>query len=221
MILQEFFDKYNNKGIDFDGYYGFQCMDLAEQYNKEVVGAPKFGGNAIDCWTEYPFDFYDKITNSPDNFPLPGDVIIWSQGVGQFGHIAICSDANTNTFTSFDQNWPIGSVCHFQPHNYNNVLGWLRPKPAIIPQPIPTEPTINDQTKIDMGEGFGLQEVQQVRSELHDQVNQIGSLIKQLADCQNTPVPPQTPPNPPPDWQDQSFTNPLAKLLFSIAKALG
>jgi hypothetical protein len=34
-----------------------------------------------------------------------------------------------SSFTSFDQNWPTGSCCHFQYHeNYDGVIGWLRPK---------------------------------------------------------------------------------------------
>ena len=133
MTVSEFINKYNGKGIDFDGYYGFQCMDLVEQYNKEVVSAPRLGGNAIDVWTNYPKAFYDKVVNSPSNIPLKGDVVIWNQGVGQFGHIGVFYAGDVYKFQSFDQNWPISSICHVQPHNYNNVLGWLHPKTIQLP----------------------------------------------------------------------------------------
>lgn len=133
MTAQDFFNKYNNKGIDFDKFYGFQCMDLAEQYNKEVVGAPRLGGNAADVWNNYPKGHYDRIANTPNGVPQKGDIVIWSKALNGFGHIAVFNSGNVMTFTSFDQNWPTGSVCHLQNHNYNYVLGWLRPKKLVKP----------------------------------------------------------------------------------------
>ena len=132
MKVQEFFDKYNGKEIDYDGFYGNQCMDLAEQYNKEVIGAPRLTGDAYQVWENYPIDFYERILNTPEGVPQEGDLIIWNKNVGGgFGHIAISTgneaDA-TSMFESFDQNWPIGSLCHFQRHDYKNVVGWLHPK---------------------------------------------------------------------------------------------
>jgi len=127
MTIQEFFASFNEQGIDFDHAYGFQCMDLAEEYNRDVVGAPRLWGNAIDVWTNFPASRYTRIGNTPDNFPNEGDLILWNTNVGRFGHIAVCQTADPNSLTSFDQNWPLGSVCHFQWHNYDNVLGWLRP----------------------------------------------------------------------------------------------
>lgn len=141
MTVQEFLTKYNGKGIDYDGYYGFQCMDLANQYNKEVVGAPRLTGNAVDVWNTYPQTHYDRIANTPTGVPLKGDILIWSQGVGQYGHIAVFYQGDMLKFTSFDQNWPVGSICHFQPHNYNYLLGWLHPK--TVP-PVPQVPVGDD-----------------------------------------------------------------------------
>lgn len=129
MTTQQFFDKYNGKAIDFDGFYGNQCMDLAEEYNRQVVLAPRLTGNAADVWTNYPKDYYEKIPNTPTGVPQKGDIIIWNRNTGGgYGHIAVFSEGDTNGFTSFDQNWPTGSLCHFQTHDYKNVYGWLRPK---------------------------------------------------------------------------------------------
>ena len=128
MTVQEFFARFNGRGIDFDHAYGFQCMDLAEEYNHDVVGAPRLWGNAIDVWTRFPANHYTRIGNTPDNFPNEGDIILWNTHVGNgYGHIAVAHKADPHSFTSFDQNWPFGSLCHFQGHNYNHVLGWLRP----------------------------------------------------------------------------------------------
>ena len=140
-IIDEFFKKYNNQGIDYDGYYGFQCMDLYQQYNKDVIGAPHIPDNASGVWTSYPKDFYEKVENTPNNFPLKGDVVIWNNNVGGgFGHIAVATGNETGStmFESFDQNWPPGTKCHYQRHVFTNVIGWLRPKDDIITEDMPT-----------------------------------------------------------------------------------
>lgn len=140
MTVDEFFSKYNGKGIDFDGAYGFQCMDVYQQYNREVVKGPHIPANAYQVWNRYPTDLYQRILNTPENYPQKGDVVIWNQNTGGgFGHIAICSDARLNDFNSMDQNWPAGSICHYQSHNYNHVIGWLRPnlQPDIVVDDMP------------------------------------------------------------------------------------
>ena len=167
MTFDDFIKKYTGIGIDFDKYYGFMYMDLVEQYNQDVVGAPRLYGNAVDVWNNYPKDFYTRIENKPDNAPDEGDIIIWSQGVGQFGHIAICKESDFAKFISFDQNWPVGSVCHFQDHNYTNVLGWLKPKAQVITPPVPPQPVMSDQVKIPLGE-YGELEIQQIKGKLGD-----------------------------------------------------
>lgn len=129
MTYEEFKNKYIGKGIDFDNYYGFQCMDLAEQYNKEVVGAIKIAGNAKDAWVNYDKTKYDRIKNTPSGIPQKGDIVIWGAMPGNpYGHIAIFDNGDIMKFISLDQNWPVGTITHLQPHNYNYVLGWLHPK---------------------------------------------------------------------------------------------
>lgn len=232
MTYQEFVDKYNNKGIDFDGAYGFQCMDLAHQYANEVCGhdfAP--APAAKDVWNQDPSG-YDKIANTPEGVPTKGDIMIWGVGVGPYGHIAVFDHGDTNTFTSFDQNWPLNSLCHLQNHNYNGVLGWFHPQnSAIIPQPITQE--ITDQTKLET-KSDGTIEWQVVKSLLEDrktsivskdqhiddltktnnqQVQLLEDLRKQLADCQNKATSPSTPQKTP--------SSPLGKYLYTLALKLG
>ncbi len=141
MNIQEFFDTFlglwveTNRG---DISTNQQCVDLWRAYNQKVIGGPFMYGNAVDFWTNYPLDFYEKIPNTPDGFPKLGDVVIWGTRYGKYGHIAICTDiSDVKGFTSFDQNDPLNSACHFQPHTYTGVLGWLRPKDqgVVIGQP--------------------------------------------------------------------------------------
>ncbi len=151
--LDDFVHEWDGKGIDFDHAYGFQCVDLVQQYNKECLGFPPFTGNAIDIWTTYPKDSYDQIPNTPQNFPSKGDIVIWGSAIGIFGHIDVCAadGATTGNFTGFDQNWPLGSVCHIQAHTYFGVLGWLHPKDPVVPPETPTPTnggdTMNDDQK--------------------------------------------------------------------------
>ena len=128
MTFDEFKVKYTGKGIDFDGYYGFQCMDLAHQYAVEVVGKD-FGAApaAKDVWNQ-TINGYDKIPNTPTGVPTKGDILIWGTAIGAYGHIAVFDSGDANQFTSFDQNWPLNSLCHLQSHNYTGILGWFHPQ---------------------------------------------------------------------------------------------
>lgn len=124
--LQSFINKYNGKSLDFDGAYPGQCVDLSKQWEHDN-GWHIISGNAIDQPKNID-STYEYIANTPSGVPKAGDLMIWGSGVGQYGHIAIFIQGNTSTFTSFDQNWPVGSKCHVQSHNYNNVIGWIRHK---------------------------------------------------------------------------------------------
>lgn len=179
MTIKEFFDKWNNVGCDFDGVYGFQCVDVFKQFNKDVVGGLNVNGNAIDYWTTYPTGFYSKVANTPTGVPIEGDVMIWGKTLGQYGHIAIFHTGNADKFVSFDQNYPLGSVCHFQSHDYKGVLGWLHPNK--LPAETPTADPVTDKTKIDMKDPWGVMEVQAIRSTLNDQKKTIDAQVNTVA----------------------------------------
>lgn len=128
MTIQEFFEKWNGKFIDYDNFYGAQCFDLIQQYNKELYQGPFLTGNAaFDLWESYPVDYYERILNTPTGIPEKGDIVIWGKEIGQYGHVAIFSEGDINKFISFDQNFPLNSPCHFQNHDYRGVIGWLHP----------------------------------------------------------------------------------------------
>ena len=113
MTTKEFISHYLSiGGIDFDGAYGKQCVDLFRAYHRDVLGKtkqPRGVVGAKDFWVNYATDpelntNYTKISNTADFKPLEGDVMIWSNGT--YGHIAICNGvADLNTFQSLDQNW--------------------------------------------------------------------------------------------------------------------
>ena len=126
MTFNQFKEKWQNKVCDFDGFYGGQCVDLYRMYCQEVLDcpqSPKVKG-AKNIWDTYLKDCFVRISNTPDGVPENGDIMIW--GMGEYGHVAIFENGDTKTFNSFDQNFPVGSKCHTQSHNYKDVLGWLR-----------------------------------------------------------------------------------------------
>jgi len=136
MQYKNFFEKYNGTKIDFDKYYGSQCVDLFNQYLKDVLGInnpiqqfPVL--SAYQIW-DYAKDnkSFNRIENTPTGVPQQGDIIIWKKNKDlPHGHVAIFDKGDVNGFTSFDQNYPLNSACHLQRHNYLTppVQGWLRP----------------------------------------------------------------------------------------------
>ena len=81
-----------------------------------------------------------------------------------------------NKFTAFSQNWPEGSPCHVQEHDYNHLLGWLHP--------LPQQPTINvsDVQEQLKNEADALTKCQTSLQTTNDQLSQ---MTQQKADLQN------------------------------------
>jgi len=128
MNLKEFIKKYTGIKVGTtDGNFG-QCTGLVHKYI-EKLNLSHFWGDAKDFLNNAPNNEWIKIPNSPEGIPLPGDAIVWD---GEYGHTALFVEGDVNGFTSFDQNYPLGSTPHLQYHNYDNVIGWLRIKNPII-----------------------------------------------------------------------------------------
>lgn len=147
--LQQFVNAWNHRFLDYDHAYGPQCVDLADQYIKDVWGLPVFFvTGAVDMYGHDPahIEWFANDVGNPNQHPIPGDIVIWHQdqvvGVGVHGHVDVFVSGNGYAFTGFDQNWPVGSTCHLQAHTYEGVKGWgrLRPAPHPNPPPVPTPP---------------------------------------------------------------------------------
>lgn len=158
MTLVQFVAHWTNQKCDYDGYFGGQCVDLADFYMRDVWGIPPFFvTGAVDLFGHRP-DLIEWIANNPhdaNQVPLPGDMIIWHLdrlvGTGINGHVDIflSGRAGLDAFTGFDENWPIGSKPHPQAHTYEGVRGWGKrrhavpppvPAPAPKPPPVPSPP---------------------------------------------------------------------------------
>lgn len=126
MTTQEFFNKWNGRKLENDGAYLYQCVDLAKEYVRDVFGVTPFSGNGKDFEDNYPKDKLQFVRNTPSGIPPFGALIVWGEMPNNpYGHVGVFVSGGTSSFQSFDQNWPVGSGCHYQNHNWNNVRGWL------------------------------------------------------------------------------------------------
>jgi hypothetical protein len=145
MTFQDFLEKYNGKQVDFDGVYGFQCMDLMHQYIVDVLGLTD--GRILSAYfaryvfenfdTIFGHEYFERIDNTPDNMPIEGDIVFYKAPLGKFtddygviqyaGHVAVCVSATLNKMTLFEQNYD-APICHINEHTYGYCLGWLRYK---------------------------------------------------------------------------------------------
>ena len=135
ITFDQFIAKYNGQYVDFDGRYGYQCVDLMRFYIKEVLGYPVYDavpsvGYAKEIFAKANPAYFEKITNTPTNFPNNGDIVVWKPYpfvIGWAGHVAINITGAPLNLISFDQNFNV-RWCHRQLHNYKGVIGWLRPR---------------------------------------------------------------------------------------------
>jgi hypothetical protein len=171
MTLQEFIDKHNGKFVEVAGPNSKnQCVDLANKYLQEVLGqeivpfadASMFPARLASRW--------NWILYTPERIPSPGDLVIWD---GIVGHIAIFIEGDTNRFTSFDQNYPVGSPAHVQAHTYlrPKVLGWLHPKESMSTVSLDSatfEKLVTNSSRYDEFCKIGYTSAAQVEKEVND-----------------------------------------------------
>lgn len=120
------FNEFVNKmiaqgGVDKDGAYGKQCMDLYNQYVVDV-GELENGKTGASCAKEilnnsYVMSNVDRIDNYLEFTPQKGDIAVWTGG--EYGHVAICLGVNDGikTFKTLDQNW-VSQKLTEEWHNY-------------------------------------------------------------------------------------------------------
>lgn len=127
-----------NGGIDYDGSYGKQCVDLVQHYAEKVLdiqGAFYGLTYAYEMYTNY--GNLPKINNNfklidaekPGEYPQKGDVVVWSKKKnGYAGHAAVCLSGDNTGFTVFEQNYDGKGGIREHKYSYSLVNGWLRPK---------------------------------------------------------------------------------------------
>lgn len=112
ITAHEFYSKWNGKGVDYDGYYGYQCWDLFAEFCKEAgYSVPHciYSGGVKDMLQNYNNNNYNMQKNFQSvsvNSMQDGDWVIWgaSQG-GGYGHVAMFRKYNNSSnIVAFGQN---------------------------------------------------------------------------------------------------------------------
>lgn len=108
-------------GIDKDGAFGFQCMDL---YNDYMLRVGELTGNTgADrakniLQNNYVTQNCEVIKNYPEFVPEKGDIAVFTGSL--YGHVSICTgEGNTKFFKSIDQNW-VSQHLSLTVHNYES-----------------------------------------------------------------------------------------------------
>lgn len=132
MKFNEFVEKIKTMGgVDTDGYYGKQCMDLYNYYCNNVLGVQNVGADCAKniLYNQNVLNAVDVIENYPEFIVQKGDIVVF-RNIGQYGHVAIClGPADLNGFKCIEQNWSntrqLEEVWH--DYLYGNPV-FLRPK---------------------------------------------------------------------------------------------
>lgn len=122
----DFRNEWLGRRIDYDGGYGFQCVDLAKLYLDKVVGLGKIGslGDAKNVANNRLFAKGREIIKGTDDL-MQWDIIIRTKG--KYGHIAIVDhiaggkvyvlEQNGSWKSSWSWIWP--NAIRIQPYSFS------------------------------------------------------------------------------------------------------
>lgn len=106
MTICKWISTTENKKVDFDKRYGYQCVDLFRDYINKVLAREQPNGvkGAINLWTDYQYNNNLKnIFNQTMKFHF-GDWIIWEPTKSNpYGHIAMYINTQGSFFLVFEQ----------------------------------------------------------------------------------------------------------------------
>lgn len=125
MDIKDWFkDVINKGGVDKDGMYGKQCMDLWNDYAVRVLGLQngKTGASNVKqlLKNNYVMSNLEKLRNTKSFVAQTGDIAISTKG--ENGHICIVTYNSTKDyFISLDQNYVPQKLTE-EKHSYNDYM---------------------------------------------------------------------------------------------------
>lgn len=168
------------RGIDQDGYAGFQCVDLVNNYVTNLFPDANLGnkaysksigfGNARELYAAASDAYFEKIPFVDGMVPRSGDIAVWGKagtGFTSSGHVGIVYYADKSNLVMLHQDG-YGRPYVFKEesgynrlYNYNGALiGFLRPRDSKIKEINPSMPiekyevemAQNGQIKVDLND---------------------------------------------------------------------
>lgn len=121
-------------GVDKDGVYGTQCVDLPAYIVKRFFGKDLWG-NAIDLLNSAGGLGFQVIYDAPGVNPKAGDIFVMSVSSHGYGHTGlVIEDSDGYTIKSIEQNVDgnanallVGGPARYVTRNFNGIIGWFRP----------------------------------------------------------------------------------------------
>ena len=132
MTLLEFVNKNCGKKVDFDGYYGAQCVDLFRQYCRDVLDVPHTGAvegakDLVERYWSLPVERKHFVLCKDAASAKSGDVVVWgATDKNRYGHVAIAVAEDENVLLVFEQDGFKQDGAKLAWRSKNNVIGVLK-----------------------------------------------------------------------------------------------
>lgn len=121
--------------VDYDGYYGAQCVDLYREYCKVMYGITDLEmlgeGGARDIYlkySEFPNErrYFVQLDAKKHSFAKSGDIAIWDKTeTNPYGHVAIVVDDQVQDILVLEQDGFKQDGCKLALRSKDNLLGYL------------------------------------------------------------------------------------------------
>ena len=139
MLYNDYKTKWLGKKVDFDNAYGFQCIDLARHYHKDIFWFDMwtFWGTAWTGWLKFKrsmLHFSEVRVKSTQIPPIWAIVFFSPTSMGnKEWHVAICDYCQMwgNKIDVLEQNalgwwsWTWGNAIRVWTYDLNKVAGWI------------------------------------------------------------------------------------------------
>ncbi|TWS94672.1 MULTISPECIES: CHAP domain-containing protein [unclassified Streptococcus] len=128
----------SGQGVDYDGVYGWQCVDIVNWVLGKQFGKPIWG-NAINLLDSAQQAGYTIIRNDGNAKPQAGDLFVMQTFAHSYGHAGlVVADNGNGTYRTIEQNvdggataltlgGPARQLNRRLSSQYGNIIGWIRP----------------------------------------------------------------------------------------------
>lgn len=124
----------NNIGVNFDGWYGWQCWDLVAKVMYEATGKV-VNGNAINLPESAEAQGLNVIQEGPGVIAKAGDIFVMDVPGSPYGHTGVViEDSDGYTLKTIEQNvdgnWDYlenGGPARYRTRSYTNMVAFIRP----------------------------------------------------------------------------------------------
>ncbi|HFI0942256.1 TPA: CHAP domain-containing protein [Streptococcus suis] len=120
------------QGVDFDGWYGMQCVDLPNWICGKFFGKPLWGDaiDLIQSAKQHGFEVHYMPTSAR---PRPGAIFVKNYWAGgrNYGHTGVIIGVSGDVVQTVEQNivgnLDVGGPAQYSSQRISNLVGWFYP----------------------------------------------------------------------------------------------